>query len=74
MSLPSTDFEHLTVSEILPEQDFETQGNYSQVKGQIKVIAQHCTPIQCLYQVSTSYTLECLRYSLHKLSNFENSS
>ena len=38
MSLPSINFLHLTVYEILPGQDFIGQGHYGKVKGQIKVI------------------------------------
>ena len=37
MSLPSINFLHLTVSEILPGQDFMGQYHYSKVKRQIKV-------------------------------------
>ena len=36
-SLPNINFLHLTVSEILPGQDFIGQGHYIKVKGQIKV-------------------------------------
>ena len=65
MSLPSINFLHLTVSEIYPGQDFIGQGHYSKVKGQTKVTP---TPLnQCPYQVSTSYTLRFLRYSLDKI-------
>ena len=54
------------VSEIHPGQDFQTQGHYGKVKGQIKVRPWRCTPTppnQCPYQVSTSYTLQFLRYN-----------
>ena len=37
MSLPNINFLHLTVSEIYPGQDFQTQGHYGKVKRQIKV-------------------------------------
>ena len=37
ISLPSITFLHLTVSEILPAQDFIGQGHYGKIKGQIKV-------------------------------------
>ena len=37
MSLPNINFPHLVVSEILPGQDFQGQGHYGKVKGQIKV-------------------------------------
>ena len=37
MFLPNMNFLHLTVSEIWPGQDFQGQGHYSKVKGQIKV-------------------------------------
>ena len=70
MSLPSINFLHLTVSEIQPGQDFQTQGHYGKVKGQIKVRPWRCTttpPNQCPYQVSTSYTLRFPRYSPDKI-------
>ena len=70
MSLPSIKFLHCMISEIQPGQDFTGQGHYDKVKGQIKVMPRHCTPIppnQCPYQVSTSYTLQFLRYSTNKL-------
>ena len=70
MCLPSINFLHLTVSEIEPGQDFQTQGHYGKVKGQIKVRPWRCTatpPNQCPYQVSTSYTLRFLRDSPDKL-------
>ena len=35
---PKINFQHLTVSEIWPKQNFKGQGYYSKVKGQIKVI------------------------------------
>ena len=37
MSPPSINLLHFTVSEILSGQNFEGQGHYSKVKGQIKV-------------------------------------
>ena len=37
MSLPGTNFLHLTVSEMLPGQDFKGQGQYKKFKGQVKV-------------------------------------
>ena len=37
MSIPSLNFLHLTVSSILPGQDFIGQGHNGKVKGQIKV-------------------------------------
>ena len=49
MSLPSIIFLHLTVSEILPGQDFIGQGHYSKIKGQIKV-----TPSQAHLQPTTN--------------------
>ena len=70
MSLPSTNFLHLTISEIQPGQDFIGQGDYSKVKGQIKVTPWRCTPAppnQCPYQVATSYTLRFSRNSQDKL-------
>ena len=65
MSLPTINFLHFTVSEILPGQDFIGQGHYGKLYGQIKVTPT--PPNQCPYQVSTSYTLQFLRYSLDKL-------
>ena len=61
---------HLTVSDILPRQDFIGQGDYGKVKGQIKVTPWHCTPTppnQCPNQVSTFYTLWFPRYSPNKI-------
>ena len=37
MSLPTINFLHFTVSEILPGLNFKGQGHYGEVKGQIKV-------------------------------------
>ena len=37
MSLPSINLLKITVSQIYPRQDFQTQGHYSNIKGQIKV-------------------------------------
>ena len=70
MSLPTINFLHFTVSEILPGQNFKGQGHYGMVKCQIKVTPWHCiptTPNQCPYQVSTSYTLWFPRYSPDKI-------
>ena len=60
MSLPSINFLHLTVSEIQPGQDFQTQGHYGKVKGQIKVrpcVAQlhPLTNVPTKYQLPTPY-------------------
>ena len=52
------------------QQDFKGQGHYDKVKGQIKVTPWLYTPIapnKCPYQVSTSYTLQFLRYSPDKI-------
>ena len=52
------------------QQDFKGQGHYDKVKGQMKVTPSCCTPTtpnQCLYQVSTSYTLRFPRYSPDKV-------
>ena len=49
---------------------FKGQGHYDKVKGQIKVTPWYCTPTtpnQCPYQVSTSYTLQFLRYRPDKI-------
>ena len=60
MSLPSINFLHLTVSEIQPGQDFQTQGHYGKVKGQIKVTPRRYTPtpptnVPTTYQLPTPY-------------------
>ena len=60
MSLPTINFLHFTVSEILPGQNFKGQGHYSKVKCQIKA-----TPSP--YQVLTSYTLRFPIYSPDKI-------
>ena len=52
------------------QQDFIGQSHYGEVKGQSKVRPLRCTPTpanQCPYQVSTSYMLRFLRYSLDKI-------
>ena len=70
MSLPFINFLHLTVSKTRPRQDFIGQGDYGKVKGQIKVTpwrGTHTPSNQCPHQVSTSYTLRSLRYSLDKI-------
>ena len=61
---------HLIVSEISPRQDFKGQGDYSKVKGHVKVTPLHCTPKhsnQYPYQISTSYMLWLPRYSPDKI-------
>ena len=51
------------------QQDFK--GHYSKVKGQLVLHhdVAHLKPStnQCPYQVSTSYTLQSLRYNLDKI-------
>ena len=50
-------------------QHLKGQGRYN-VKGQIKVTPQYCTPTtfnQCPYQASTSYTSQFPRYSPDKI-------
>ena len=115
---PTINFLHLTVSEILPGQNFKGQGHYGKIKDQIKVnhkvaylqpltssatrcqlpkpygfqdiartrfyrsrslckikdqikVTPRCctptTPNQCPYHVSTSNTLQFLRYSADKI-------
>ena len=52
------------------QQDFNGQGHYDKVRGQIKVTPGCCTPTtpnQCPYQASTSYTLQFPRYSPDKI-------
>ena len=58
MSLPSVNFQHLTVSEIYPGEDFIGQGHYCKVKGQVKVRhdVAHLHPltnVPAKYQLST---------------------
>ena len=70
MSLWSINFLHLTIAEIWPGQDFQTQGHHSKVKGQIKVTPWYCIPtpltnVPTKYQLS--YASRFLRYSLDKL-------
>ena len=70
MSPPSINFLTLQFPRYSLGQEFIGQGHYNKVKGQIKVTAWCCTPThpyQCPYQVSTSYTLQFLRYSLDKI-------
>ena len=58
MSLPSINFLHLTVSEIQPEQDFQTQGHYGKVKSRSDHdVAQlhHLTNVPTKYQLPTPY-------------------
>ena len=60
MSLPSINFLHLGVSEIWPRQDFQTQGHYGKIKGQIKsdhdVAHLHLlTNVPTKYQLPTPY-------------------
>ena len=62
-------FLHLTDSEIESGQDFNGQGHYSKLR-QMKVTPWNSTPAfpsQCPYKVSTSYTLQFLRYSPDKI-------
>ena len=44
MSLPNTNFLHLTVSEISPGHDIIDQGHYGKVKGQIRSGCTSTTP------------------------------
>ena len=56
MSLPHINFPYLRVSEIQPGQNFIGQGDYSNVKGKIKVRPWCCTPTP-LNNVPTNYQL-----------------
>ena len=70
ISLPSITFLPLIHSKTKSRKDFIGQGNYSKIKGQIKVIAWYCTPTpsnQCHYHVSTFHILRFLRYSPDKI-------
>ena len=58
MSLPSINFLHLTVSEIQPGQDFQTQGHYGKVKSRSdhNVAQLHpLTNVPTKYQLPTPY-------------------
>ena len=62
MSLPSIHFLCLTFAEILPRQDFQTQGHSGKVKSRPQHNIAHLhPPNQCPYQVSSSYILQFLR-------------
>ena len=65
MSLPGINFLNLMVAEMYPGQDIIGQGHYGKVKSRPHHDVAHLQ--QCSYQVSTSYTLLFLRYSLDKL-------
>ena len=61
MSLPSINFLHLTVSEIQPGQDFQTQGHYGKVKSRSDhdVAQLHpLTNVPTKYQLPTPYASE----------------
>ena len=58
MSLPSINFLHLTVSEILPGQDFKGQGHYGKVKSRSDHDVAHLQPltnVPAKYQLPTPY-------------------
>ena len=60
ISLPNINFLHLTVSKILPRQDFAGQGHNSKVKGQITVTPRCFTPttptnVPTKYQLPTPH-------------------
>ena len=58
MSLPSINFLHLTVSEILPRQNFIGQGHYGKVKGRSHHDVAHLHPLTNVptkYQLPTPY-------------------
>ena len=59
MSLPSINFLHLMISEILPGQDFQTQGHYSKVKSRSDHDIAHLHPLTNVptkYQLPTPYS------------------
>ena len=53
-------------SEILPPQDFKSQGHYSKVNQDHTMMLHMYTPNQCSYQ-SISYPLQFLRYIPEKI-------
>ena len=60
ISLPSINFLHLTVSEIQPGQDFQTEGHYSKVKSRSHHDTAHLHPqtnVPIKYQLLTPYNL-----------------
>ena len=69
MSLPSINFLYLTVSEIWKKKIYRSRSlQQSQRSNQGHTMTLHTyTPNQCPYEVSTSYTLQFLRYSLDKI-------
>ena len=64
MSLLSINFLHLTVSKYSPDKILKVKVNTarSTVKSRSHYDNENCTPQQQSYQVSTSYTLQFLRY------------
>ena len=70
MSTPNINLLHIKDSKTLSGQDFNCQGHYSCLKGQINVTPGCFTPIivnQHPYEVLTSYTLHFPRYSPDRL-------
>ena len=70
MSLLSINFLHLTVSEIQSGQDFIGQGHCGKVKSRSHHDVAHLHPLANVsnnLQVSSSYTLQFLRYRPDKL-------
>ena len=70
MSLPSINFLHLTVSEIQPGQDFQTQGHYSKVKSRSDHDVAHLHPltnVPAKYQLPTPHG--CRDIARTRLSN-----
>ena len=57
MSLPSINLGHLTISEILPQENFKGQSHYSNIKDQIKVTPQAITHLHSLTNTPTRYQL-----------------
>ena len=49
-------------------QDFTGQGHYSKVKSRSHYDVAHLPTYKCPHQISTSYTLWSLRYTLDKIS------
>ena len=68
MLLPSINLLHPTVSEILPRQGFIVRGQYSKVKGQIKVTLRRCIPtpqtnVPTKYQLPTPYGFQDIAWT-----------
>ena len=66
MSLPNINFLHLTVSEIYPGQDFQTQGHYGKVKSRSHHDVAHLHPLTNVptkYQLPTPYSFRDIAWT-----------